>query len=177
MTRAFRRLPIVGLLLLVAAAPACLGQTTYKWTDERGVVHYGEKAPANVRATPVDTQPYGVETGDPRPCATIKCQGERAEAERERVEARKAREAAATRASPEPPPVRGLEFEIYLRLKAGMSEGELLQRAGRPDFESVESTRPVVKSFYWYPTTANPFTTIVTLRGGRIAQLERIKKF
>jgi outer membrane lipoprotein carrier protein len=35
---------------------------------------------------------------------------------------------------------RGMKFEVYIRLKQGMSEAELLQRAGPPDYESTEGT-------------------------------------
>jgi hypothetical protein len=50
-------------------------------------------------------------------------------------------------------------------------------RAGRPDFESVENFRhDVVKSYYYYPTAADPFITVVSVRGGRIAHIERNRK-
>ena len=55
---------------------------------------------------------------------------------------------------------------------------ELLQRAGRPDYAALANTGDaIVKSFYWYPTTSDPFTTLVTVRGGRIETIERTKKF
>ena len=34
-----------------------------------------------------------------------------------------------------------------------------------------------MKTYYYFPTSANPYTTVVTLRGGRIYDLDRIKKF
>jgi len=34
----------------------------------------------------------------------------------------------------------------------------------------------IVKSYYYYPTVANPFITTVTLRGGRIVGTERVPK-
>jgi ketosteroid isomerase-like protein len=75
-------------------------------------------------------------------------------------------------------PVRGMDFDVFIRLERGMTEGELLVRAGPPDHVAVEGFRDdVVKTFYYLPTVANPFTTVVTLRGGRIVQLERIRKF
>ncbi len=74
-------------------------------------------------------------------------------------------------------PVRGMEFSTFIYLQRGMSEGEVLLRAGKPDHESVENFRNyVVKSLYYYPTTANPFITVVTLRGGRVADIERNRK-
>lgn len=104
---------------------------------------------------------------------------------------------------------RGMRFDVYIRLKQGMSEAELLQRAGAPDYESIEGTdsrtqaivqdgtvidsptgnrvpqksvirserTAIVKSWYYLPTTTDPFTTHVTLIGGRIAEIERTKKF
>jgi hypothetical protein len=104
---------------------------------------------------------------------------------------------------------RGMEFAVFIRLKPGMTEAELLQRAGPPDYESTEGTdtrartvieesavidpvtgnivpqtnvvrserTEIVKSWYYLPTTADPFTTRVTLTGGRIATIERTKKF
>ncbi|HWQ38434.1 MAG TPA: hypothetical protein VNM24_07455 [Burkholderiales bacterium] len=105
--------------------------------------------------------------------------------------------------------VRGMAFDVYIRLEIGMSEAELLQRAGPPDYESTDGldTRshaivqdsvlidPVsgrripqrhvlrgelsqtVKTWYYLPTVADPFTTTVRLTGGRISQIERKKKF
>jgi len=73
--------------------------------------------------------------------------------------------------------VRGLDFDVYIRLQTGMSEGELLLRAGKPDSESVENTRnDIVKTYYYFPTIANPWITAITLRGGKIANIERTKK-
>jgi hypothetical protein len=94
-------------------------------------------------------------------------------------------------------------------LRRGMSEGELLQRAGPPDFESTDGNsvqafapsrrgRPIhhlhgrhgrglaipygfsnliVKTFYYYPTLSNPFTTELTLVGGWITDLQRTRQF
>lgn len=73
--------------------------------------------------------------------------------------------------------VRGMAFDVYIRLQTGMSEAELLLRAGKPDQESVESVRhDIVKTYYYLPTSANPWLTAITLRGGRIFNLERNKK-
>jgi hypothetical protein len=70
-----------------------------------------------------------------------------------------------------------MDFTTFTRLQRGMSEGELFLRAGKPDHESVENFRNfVVKSLYYYPTVANPYITVVTLRGGRIAEIERTRK-
>jgi len=72
---------------------------------------------------------------------------------------------------------RGMDFDVYIRLQNGMSEGELLLRAGKPDSESVENLRnDIVKSYYYFPTTSNPWITTITLRGGKIVNIERTKK-
>ena len=91
-------------------------------------------------------------------------------------------EAQAAPAPPAPAPgavaARGMEFDVFIRLQRGMTEGEVLLRAGPPDYESVDNlVYDMVKSYYYFPTIANPYTTVVTLRGGRVANLERIKKF
>lgn len=92
---------------------------------------------------------------------------------------------------------RGMDFDVYIRLRKGMTEGELLERAGPPDYQTVDgnvgykegvvrresdsvsvySTELIVKTFYFFPTTDNPFTTVVTTTGGRITKLQRERKF
>lgn len=163
----------VGLIIL-AAAGVCGAAQTYKWTDEQGITNYGEKPPANVRATPVDTQPRGViETGG--------------ETERQRAGERRAeQEVRPVQVVPVPvpsayaraTPVRGMAFDTFIRLERGMTEGELLVRAGPPDHETVEGFWDYpAKTYYYFPTVSDPYTTVVRLRGGRIAHLERVKKF
>jgi hypothetical protein len=72
---------------------------------------------------------------------------------------------------------RGMEFDVYIRLQTGMSEGELLQRAGKPDSESIENARDdIVKTYYYFPTRANPWMTAITLRAGKIVNLDRTRK-
>jgi hypothetical protein len=75
------------------------------------------------------------------------------------------------------PSVRGLDFDTFIRLQRGMTEGELLVRAGRPDHESVDNLQDFDRTLYYFPTVANPYTTVVKLRSGRIAHIERVKKF
>jgi hypothetical protein len=54
----------------------------------------------------------------------------------------------------------------------------LLNRAGNPDHQSLDNVRyDIVKTYYYFPTPGNPYTTVVTLRGGRIFELDRVKKF
>jgi len=77
-------------------------------------------------------------------------------------------------AAEEPP--RGMAFEVYIRLELGMTEGELLLRAGKPDERSNDNVREGLKTYYYFPTTANPHLTTVTLRSGRIINIERSRK-
>lgn len=165
--------PVIGLLIALAAG-VCAAADTYKWVDEKGVTNYGEKPPVDRPARQVDTHPGGiVESGSVL---------------NKQLEAEKRRRAEERRIEfvpvPVPPPaavaapVRGMDFDTFIRLQRGMTEGELLIRAGKPDHESVENFRhDIVKTYYYFPTVADPYTTAVTLRGGRIADVDRVRKF
>lgn len=171
--RANMRTILLASVMAWAGVSIVHGQA-YKWRDERGVVTYGQQPPDRSRAVPVDIHPNGAPSVPARDCIESPCAAVHAAGETQRL----ARERGERPGSAAEPAARGLDFDVYIRLKSGMSEGELLQRAGPPDFQSVENARGLIaKSFYYYPTTANPFTTIVSLRGGRIANIERIKKF
>lgn len=153
------------LFILLTAACGGAAAQTYKWVDERGIVNYGEKPPVGRVAKPVDTRPggtiesAGVQKRESAPVAEIPVQ------------------AAAPQPVPTAAPRRGMDFDTYIRLQTGMTEGELLLRAGRPDHESLDQTYyDVVKSYYYYPTTSNPFITVVKVRGGRIVEIERTRK-
>jgi hypothetical protein len=161
------------LSLLCAVAACAAAQDIYRWVDERGVIHYGEKPPANRPSTVVNTRPAA---------GSVDTQGRPIEI---------VREPAAPQSVAQPqqvfvpmqqpvvqePSARGMDFTTFTRLQRGMSEGEVLLRAGKPDYESVENFRHfIVKSLYYYPTLGNPYITIVTLRGGRIAEIERTRK-
>lgn len=160
-----RSLILASALALSAAAPA----QTYKWVDELGITNYGEKPPAGRPAQAIETRPGGiVETGGHFQ--------ERLEAEKRRQAQEQAQPLPAI--APASVPVRGMDFVTFIRLQRGMTEGELLLRAGRPDYESVENIRhDIVKTYYYFPTVSDPYTTVVTLRGGRIFSLDRIRKF
>ena len=159
-----------------AVAVGAAAEDIYRWTDERGVIHYGEKPPANRPSTVVNTRPAA---------GSVDAQGRPIEV----VKAPPAQPAVQPQPTFVPVPVvvqqpaaqeplaRGMDFGTFTRLQRGMSEAELILRAGRPDQESVENARHfVIKSMYYYPTPANPYITIVTLRGGRISDIERTRK-
>jgi len=164
---------VLGVILVMASA-ACNAAEAYKWVDDKGITNYGEKPPEDVRATPVDTQPRGViETGR-EVAGTRETRTRRPLTERP-VQVMPA-PVQPSYASAEP--VRGMAFDTFIRLERGMTEGELLVRAGPPDHTSVDSDWDyAVKSLYYFPTVADPYTTVVQLRGGRISYIERIKKF
>ena len=160
----------VGLLLLSAIVPVVSAQT-YKWTDDRGVTTYGSKPPPGRPAELVDTRPQGP--------ADLSAE------QQNKLEDDSRRRAAVRQAPPPPAPgvatapaVRGMAFDTYIRLERGMSEGELVSRARGPDHVSmVEAAGGYARLYYYMPTATDPFTTIVTLRGGRIDNLERTRKF
>ena len=163
------------LVLALLAAPATAADV-YRWVDEKGTVHYSNEAPPkSVKSTKVDIEaepraPVN-ESGE---CYTVRCQGERLEerlARREQVEAREAAERSAV--TPRPP--KGLDFRKYVALYRGMSEGELLVVAGAPDFTSSDVFAD--KRYTYFPTPANPFTTTISVIGGRVNQIERVRKF
>lgn len=163
------------LLALLACATSASAQV-YRWVDEKGRVNYSNSAPpAGVKSTVVDADAKAVAPSpDTQDCYTLRCQGERMEqriARREELENR----LAAERAAAAPPPPRGLDFRNYLSLYRGMSEGELLTVAGAPDFLSSDVFAD--KRYTYFPTPANPFTTTVSIVGGRVNHIERVRKF
>ena len=163
-------------LLILLFVTASASAQVYRWVDEKGTVHYSNaKPPAGLKATVVDPDAKaGPPSPESRECYTVRCQGERMEqrlARREELEAR----LSAERAAAAPPRPRGLEFRNYISLHRGMSEGELLTIAGAPDllFSDVFAS----KSYTYLPTSADPFTTTITVIGGRINHIERVRKF
>lgn len=74
------------------------------------------------------------------------------------------------------PTARGMPFEVYIRLEHGMTEGELVLRAGKPDHQALDNIYEGLKSFYYFPTATNPFMTTVALRSGRIVGIDRVRK-
>jgi hypothetical protein len=81
------RRPSVVPLAVALLAPSLLLAQVYKWVDERGVTHYGEKPPpASVRESRVKSLDIELTGNDPPPrrgeCYTIQCQYERMRADR-----------------------------------------------------------------------------------------------
>jgi len=189
-----RALLLIGLL--AAAAPA--SAQIYRWVDSQGRTNFSNSAPPpGVKADVVD--PDARPTA-PAPasaeCYTIRCQGERME-ERQRKRESEEDRMAEQRAAATPLPYRGLAFSKYISIQRGMTEGELLGIAGPPDLQSDQGmaiSAPVtvqygrnyataadaglrMKTYTYMPTPSDPFTTTITLVGGRVSDLERVRKF
>ena len=164
-----------AFVVVVLLAPTLAWAQVYRWVDKAGTVHYSnETPPEGVKAAtlPIDTRP-GAPSPDTRECYTVRCQGERMEARLREREAADAR-AAAERAATAPYPPRGLDFRKYVSLQRGMTEGELVAIAGAPDLLFRDFS---FRTYTWLPTPGDPFTTTVTLVGGRVSEIERVRKF
>ena len=71
-----------------------------------------------------------------------------------------------------------LDLLTYAKIQVGMSEGDVLQIAGRPDSVIVDSERPmIVKSYYYFATPTEPNTTRVIFSGGNVQDIQRERKF
>ena len=187
-----------ALFLALAVVSLTASAQIYKWTDAQGKTHFSNVAPPQgVKATVVDPNAKeGAAAPASGECYTIRCQGERLEERQRRREEAEARESA-DRASAAAKQPRGLEFSRYISIQRGMSQGELLGIAGEPDFVSDEGyayTAPgttqvgrnlraparggvSMRTWTYLPTSADPFTTTITLVGGRVAEIERVRKF
>ena len=189
-----RTIVFVCLLSVAGSASAQI----YRWVDSQGRVNFSNSTPPQgVQATVVDANARAAPpSADSQDCYTIRCQGERMEERQRKRDSENAR-AAADRAAVAPKPVRGLEFRKYISVQRGMSEGELLVIAGEPDLvadqgiaisapTTVQGSRNLVvaaraglvlKTYTYMPTPADPFITTITLVGGRVSELDRVRKF
>jgi hypothetical protein len=190
---------VLALVFALACAPAAA--QIYRWTDQNGNVHYSnQKPPEGVAATVIDESAGQAGQASPpaesKECYTIRCQGERME-ERQRLRDEAEARTAAERIANSPKQPRGLEFRKYVSIQRGMTEGELLGIAGEPDLKSDQgiaiaapttvqvdrnlstAARPGLRMLTWtyLPTPADPFTTTVTLVGGRVSEIDRVRKF
>jgi len=188
------RLIFIALFVCCASAQAQI----YRWVDAQGRTHFSNsEPPAGTKATIVDADAREMAPApESQECYTIRCQGERME-ERQRKRQSEDERMAAQRAAAAPRQYRGLEFRKYISIQRGMTEGELLGIAGEPDLVSDQGTAisaPVtvqygrnyaiaadaglrMKTYTYMPTSGDPFTTTITLVGGRVSELERVRKF
>ena len=86
---------------------------------------------------------------------------------------------------------RGLDYQSYLRLQRDMTEGQVLSVAGQPDLladqgfsenpspqtSDQERKALAIRTYTYLPTAADPYTTTVTLVGGRVTDIRRDPKF
>jgi hypothetical protein len=190
------------ILIVLLAASANASAQIYRWVDAQGRVNFSNSAPPQgIQATVVDANATqapapSAAAADDQDCHTIRCQGVRLEERQRKRDAEEAKLGAA-RLAAAPRPARGLEFRKYISLQQGMSEGELLGVAGEPDLvanQGVAIAAPatvqvnrnistaareglVMKTYTYLPTSSDPFTTTITLVGGRISDLDRVRKF
>ena len=194
---------MIGIRQLIVAlvcglATAAANAQIYRWVDARGTIHYSNMTPPQgVKSTVVEIEAKeGLPVPETRECYSIRCQGERME-ERQRRRDELEAKLAAERAAAAPKQARGLDFRRYVSIERGMSEGELITVAGEPDLVSdqgiafsapttVQGARHLrvparaglsLRSWIYLPTPADPFTTTITLVGGRVSEVERVRKF
>jgi hypothetical protein len=163
------------LLLVLLLLPLLAHSQVYRWTDAKGTVHYSNSPPPQgVKATKLDIEAQpGPGAAQSAECYTVRCQGERMEERLIRRDAADAR-LKAERIAASPPPARGLEFRKYIWIRQGMSEGELLSVAGVPDFHTPGFD---YRTYTYMPTSSDPFVTTVTVVGGRVNEIERVRRF
>ena len=188
----------IGFLIAMSLLSLPASAQIYRWTDAQGQTHFSNVAPPQgAKATVVDpSAKEGAPSAESSECYTVRCQGERMEERQRRREETEAKQSAERTAAAAKQP-RGLEFSRYISIQRGMSQGELLGIAGEPDFmsdEGVAYTAPMtvqggrnlrvparagasLRTWTYLPTSADPFTTTITLVGGRVAEIERVRKF
>lgn len=159
---------------LPPAASGRSGSEVFRSVDENGTPSFSQTPPSGRASKPVDLKPLSGSIDSAKPASVPAAPP-------------------ATRVAPPPPPPvvtgtgaerapqqagpRGLPFETYILIRRGMSEGELLGRAGPPDHRGNEVNRGLLQeSWYYLPTATDPFTTIIQMRGGRVVDTERIRK-
>jgi hypothetical protein len=164
--------------LTAAPLPAPLsaqGGEVFRSVDENGTPSFSQVPPAGRPSRPVDLRPLSGSIEAPKPALRVPAPPpgrEPGAAAGEPV----AREAGPARAAVPAGP-RGMSFDTFIRLRRGMSEGELIARAGPPDHRGEEVNRGLLQeSWYYLPTVGDPFTTIIQLRGGRVIATERIRQ-
>ena len=92
---------------------------------------------------------------------------------------------------------RGLDFVAYLTIQRGMTEGDVLAAAGKPDLVADQGFAPetmmvvydasfsphverltlIVRTYTYLATPEEPYTTTITFIGGRVNEIERNRKF
>ncbi|HSS46279.1 MAG TPA: DUF4124 domain-containing protein [Burkholderiales bacterium] len=170
----------------------------YKWVDDDGVTHYSENAPPDKAARQVDVRPFGVETDDDKGCHTIPCQAERLQkqkpAESPRVQVpdlvrglpfdifihiergMTEAEVLIRTGKPDQEVIEGTEEHSAAAASAANSVNPQTGVVTRNANIIKNTITQVVKTYYYLPTISDPFTTILTFKGGRVADIQRIRK-
>ncbi len=170
------------LVIALSLSGPVAGGDVFRWKDSQGRTHYSETPPdgAKGRNTGIAAQVPGnppVAARKAPECQTVQCQYERMRRYRLEDEAAhrservaRSQDQAARGASP-----RGMTFDVFARLERGMSEGEVMDRAGPPDHEAFDGALGA-KTWSYLPTATDPFTTRVILRGGQVFEIDRIRR-
>lgn len=163
------------LLILFSLWAAAAQAQVYRWVDKNGTVNYSSEAPPQGQASTqisIDAKP-GAPSPDTQECYTVRCQGERMEeriARRDESDAR----AKAERIALAPPQPHGLDFRKYISIQRGMSMGEVITIAGRPDVVYSEWSGTI---WTYLPVVGEPWITTITLLNGRVHDIDRQRKF
>ena len=165
--------------LTAAPLPAPLsaqGGEVFRSVDENGTPSFSQVPPSGRPSRPVDLRPLSGSIEAPKPALRVPASPPGREPGAAAAGEPVAREAGPARAAVPTGP-RGMSFDTFIRLRRGMSEGELIARAGPPDHRGEEVNRGLLQeSWYYLPTVGDPFTTIIQLRGGRVIATERIRQ-
>lgn len=184
------------LLLLLGMPPAaCAG--VYKWTDTNGQVFYGDTPPAVQAHFPELRVPSGVDLSG---CAPGACVSPGSGQQIMPDAAVSRHQFARSRGMPFGVFIRlqrGMtEGELLLRSgppdhvsREGLNatQWSIVQRGVLTDPETGRNvpqrtvtnsqSMQIVKTYYYFPTSADPWLTTVTLVGGHIANMDRQKRF
>lgn len=142
----------------------------FRSVDEYGTVTFSQTPPAGRPSKLVELKPLaGTVEGTRVPAAPP------AAKPAARVPPEPARRDAEPPRGPREP--RGMSLETFALIRRGMTEGEVLIRAGPPDHETFEHVHGLIqKSWFYFPTPGNPWNTIIRLRGGIVIETERVRR-
>jgi hypothetical protein len=143
----------------------------FRSIDEQGTVTFSQTPPAGRAWKLVELKPLaGTVDTAPRP-PSVQPAAAAADAPKKAAPERSPAPRGGERAP------RGMSLETFNLLRRGMSEGEVIVRAGPPDHERIETLVGVIhKTWYYMPTAANPWMTIIRLRGGIVIETERVRR-
>ncbi|MBV8680916.1 MAG: hypothetical protein JO338_10775 [Aquitalea sp.] len=69
-----------------------------------------------------------------------------------------------------------LPFEQFMHLHRDMSEAELQQVAGKPDYVRADPAASGDRQLFWLGDSYLPYTTVVTLHNGVVSDIHRDKR-